>query len=127
MSLTPSRKSFTFGSRAVTIETGRIARQADAAVVVRSGDEVILVTVVAAPEAKADQGFFPLTVEYREKFAGVGKVPGGFTRRETRITDHEILESRLLDRSVRPLFAEGYTNEVQIQATVMSSDGESDP
>jgi polyribonucleotide nucleotidyltransferase len=127
MPVSPSRKSFTFGSRTVTLETGRIARQANAAVLVRSGDEVILVTVVAAPEGKPGQDFFPLTVEYREKFAGVGKVPGGFTRRETRITDHEILESRLLDRSVRSLFAEGYTNEVQIQATVMSSDGESDP
>ncbi len=105
-----------------SFETGRIARQASGAVIARSGDAVILATVVGAETPRADAGFFPLTVEYREKLAAAGRIPGTYNRREGRIADHEILNCRLIDRTVRSLFPDGYRAEVQIQVTVLSAD-----
>ena len=110
----------------VSFETGRIARQANGAVLARCGDNVVLATVTAASAPKPGQGFFPLTVEYREKWAGAGKIPGAFGKREGRITDHEVLVCRLIDRSVRSLFPEHYKNEVQIQVQVLSCEPSSD-
>ncbi|MFT4515276.1 MAG: polyribonucleotide nucleotidyltransferase [Planctomycetota bacterium] len=110
----------------VSFETGRIARQASGAVLARCGDNVVLATVTAASSPKPGQGFFPLTVEYREKWAGAGKIPGAFGKREGRITEHEVLACRLIDRSVRSLFPEHYKNEVQIQVQVLSCEPESD-
>ncbi len=109
-----------------TFETGRIARQATGAVVGRCGDNVVLATIVAAKEPKPGQSFFPLTVEYREKFAAAGRIPGNFLRREGRISDHEVLVSRLIDRTVRSLFPEDYRCEVQIQVQVLSAEPSSD-
>ncbi|MEI6130494.1 MAG: polyribonucleotide nucleotidyltransferase, partial [Planctomycetota bacterium] len=109
-----------------SFETGKIARQATAAVVGRSGDNVVLATIVATAEPKPGQSFFPLTVEYREKFAGAGRIPGNFMRREGRISDHEVLVSRLIDRTLRSLFPEDYRCEVQVQVQVMSSEPTSD-
>jgi polyribonucleotide nucleotidyltransferase len=105
----------------LSFETGRIARQASGAVLGRSGDHVVLATVVVAP-GRAGLDFFPLTVEYREKLAAAGRIPGSFNRREGRITDHEILHSRLIDRSIRSLFPKGYRAEVQVQVTVLSAE-----
>ena len=110
----------------VTFETGRIARQAHGAVLARSGDNVVLATVTAAPTAKPGQDFFPLTVEYREKFAAAGRIPGGFGRREGRISDHEVLISRLIDRTVRSLFPDEWKCEVQLQVQVLSAEPTSD-
>ena len=110
----------------VSFETGRIARQAHGAVLARCGDNVVLATVTAAATPKPGQDFFPLTVEYREKFAGAGRIPGAFGKREGRITDHEVLVCRLIDRSVRSLFPEHYKNDVQIQVQVLSSEPTSD-
>jgi polyribonucleotide nucleotidyltransferase len=110
----------------VHFETGRIARQAHGAVLATSGDNVVLATVTAAPTAKPGQDFFPLTVEYREKFAAAGRIPGGFGRREGRISDHEVLVSRLVDRTVRSLFPDTYRAEVQIQVQVLSAEPSSD-
>ncbi len=107
-------------------ETGRIARQAHGAVLASCGDNVVLATVTAATAAKAGQDFFPLTVEYREKYAGAGRIPGGFGRREGRITDHEVLVSRLIDRTIRSLFPEDFKNEVQVQVQVFSAEPTSD-
>ena len=109
-----------------TFETGRIARQATAAVVGRCGDNVVLATIVAADSPKPGQSFFPLTVEYREKYAAAGRIPGNIQRRETRIGDHEILVSRLIDRTLRSLFPEEYRCEVQIQVQVLSAEPTSD-
>jgi len=114
--------SFMYGSHKVTLETGVMARQATAAVVVNIGETVVLVTVVAAKTAKDGQDFFPLTVDYFEKNYAVGKIPGGFLKRETRPADHEILVARLIDRPVRPLFPEGFYNEIQLVAQVISLD-----
>lgn len=108
----------------VTIETGKLARQADGSVVVRCGNTMLLATVVSAKEAKEGQSFFPLSVDYQEKFASSGRIPGSFLRREGRITDPEILVSRLVDRAIRPLFPEGYMNETQILVSVISQDSE---
>jgi polyribonucleotide nucleotidyltransferase len=113
--------------RKLTLETGRIARQANGAVVVRSGDSAVLVTACSAEEAKPGAGFFPLTVDYREYTYAAGKIPGGFIKREGRPSEKEILTSRLIDRPVRPLFPEGYLNETQIIAMVLSADPEQDP
>ncbi len=110
----------------VSFETGRIARQATGAVLARCGDNVVLATVTAAAKPKPGQDFFPLTVEYREKFAGAGRIPGAFGKREGRITDHEVLVCRLIDRSVRSLFPEHYKNEVQLQVQVLSCEPTSD-
>ncbi|MEM8486135.1 MAG: polyribonucleotide nucleotidyltransferase [Bacteroidota bacterium] len=112
--------------RFITLETGRLAKQANGAVVARLGDTMVLATAVLAREAKEFQSFFPLTVEYREKFSSAGKIPGGFIKREGRSNDQEILTSRLTDRTIRPLFPEGFFNEVQIIVYVLSADDEND-
>ncbi|MCO5233701.1 MAG: polyribonucleotide nucleotidyltransferase [Chitinophagales bacterium] len=118
-------KTFDIGNgENVTIETGKLARQADGSVVVKCGNTMVLATVVAAKEAKPGQGFFPLSVDYQEKFASSGRIPGSFQRRETRLTDPEILVSRLVDRAIRPLFPEGFLNETQILISVISQDPE---
>lgn len=115
------------GEREVSLETGRIARQADGAVLIRSGETVLLVTAVAATAPRPGADFFPLTVEYKERFSAAGGFPGGYRKREGRSGDHEILTSRLVDRSVRPLFPDGYHCEVQIIATVLASEPGGDP
>jgi polyribonucleotide nucleotidyltransferase len=115
------------GGRTITLETGKMAKQANGAVVVRSGDSVVLVTACMAEEPKPGAGFFPLTVDYREYTYSAGKIPGGFIKREGRPSEKEILTSRLIDRPIRPLFPEGFLNETQIIAMVMSADPEQDP
>ncbi len=110
-----------------SIETGRVARQADGACWVRFGDTIVQAAVVGAKEAKEDQGFFPLTVDYREKAYAAGKIPGGFFKREGRPSENEILSSRLIDRSIRPLFREDYKNEVLVMASTLSADKQNDP
>lgn len=120
------KKSFTYGRHQVTLETGEIARQAHGAVMVSMGDTVVLVSVVGLKDVKPGQDFFPLTVDYQERTYAAGKIPGGFFKREGRPSEKEILTSRLIDRPLRPLFPEGFYNEVQIVATVMSSDPEID-
>jgi len=115
-----------WGERQLTLETGEIARQASGAVLVNMDDTVVLVTVVGAPSAKAGQDWFPLTVDYQERTYAAGKIPGGFFKREGRPSEKEILTCRLIDRPIRPLFPEGFYNEVQIVATVMSSNNEVD-
>ena len=119
-------KEVEIGGKVLSIETGRYAKQANGAVMVRYGDTMVLVTAVAAAEAKEDQDFFPLQVEYREKTSAAGKFPGGFMKREGRPTEKEILSSRLVDRPIRPLFPSAYKNETQIIAFVFSYDGEND-
>ena len=121
-----STQTFKYGAHEVTIETGRLARQADGSVVVRMGDTVVLVTAVGRREAVAGRDFFPLTVNYVEKTYAAGKIPGGFFKREGRPSEKETLTSRLIDRPLRPLFPEGFYNEVQIVATVLSLDPEID-
>ncbi|MFN5937685.1 MAG: polyribonucleotide nucleotidyltransferase, partial [Sphingobacteriales bacterium] len=108
----------------ITLETGRLARQADGAVTVRQGNCVLLATAVAAKEAREGQDFFPLSVDYMEKFASAGRIPGSFFKREGRLSDYEILISRLIDRALRPLFPEDYFCEVQVIVTLISSDPE---
>lgn len=119
--------SFKYGDHDVTIETGEIARQASGAVVVTMGGTVVLATVVAAKEAKAGQDFFPLTVDYVEKSYAAGRIPGGYFKREGKPTEKETLTSRLIDRPLRPLFPEGFYNEVQVIIHVLSVDPEIDP
>jgi polyribonucleotide nucleotidyltransferase len=121
------KKSIPYGRHTLTLETGEIARQAGGAVLASLGDSVVLVTVVAAKSAKPGQDFFPLTVDYQEKTYAAGRIPGGFFKREGRPSEKEILTCRLIDRPVRPLFPEGFYNEVQVIATVMSVDPEIDP
>ena len=120
--MTPVRKQFQYGEHTVTLETGEIARQATGAVMVSMGETVVLVTVVADKREVEGRDFFPLTVDYQEKTYAAGRIPGGFLKREGRPSEHETLTSRLIDRPVRPLFPEGFTNEVQIIATVLSLD-----
>ena len=120
-------KSETFdigGGRMVTIETGKMARQADGAVTVRQGNCILLATVVAKREPKEGQDFFPLSVDYQEKFSSAGRVPGSFFKREARLNDYEILTSRLIDRALRPLFPEDYVCDVQVLISLISSDAE---
>ncbi|MGE7136414.1 polyribonucleotide nucleotidyltransferase [Luteibacter sp. NPDC031894] len=119
-------KSFQYGSHEVTLETGEIARQASGAVMVSMGGTVVLVTVVAAPKAREGQDFFPLTVDYMEKFYSAGRIPGGFFKREGRPTEKETLTSRLIDRPLRPLFPEEFRNEIQVIAQVVSLNPEVD-
>jgi len=119
-------KSFSYGSHTVTIETGELARQADGAVKVSMGDTVVLVTAVAEKTARAGRDFFPLTVNYVEKTYAAGRIPGGFFKREGRPTEKETLTSRLIDRPIRPLFPDGFFNDVQVVATVISLDPEID-
>jgi polyribonucleotide nucleotidyltransferase len=113
--------------RKITLETGRVARQANGSVLVRSGDSVVLVTACAAEAPKPNAGFFPLTVDYREYTYAAGKIPGGFIKREGRLSEKEVLTCRLIDRPIRPLFPEGYLCETQIIAMVLSADPEHDP
>jgi len=119
-------KSFQFGDRTVTIETGEIARQASATVMVNMDDTVVMVAVVGRKEAKPGQSFFPLTVNYQEKFYAAGRIPGGFFKREGRPTEKETLTCRLIDRPIRPLFPKGFLNEVQVTANLISSNPEID-
>jgi polyribonucleotide nucleotidyltransferase len=119
-------KSFAYGPHSVSIETGELARQADAAVRVSMGDTIVLVTVCAQQTAKPGRDFFPLTVNYVEKTYAAGRIPGGFFKREGRPTEKETLTSRLIDRPIRPLFPDGFLNEVQVVATVLSVDPEID-
>lgn len=123
----PISKTFQFGGHSVTLETGKIARQATGAVVVTMGDIQVLATVVGRKTANPGQSFFPLTVNYQEKTYAVGKIPGGFFKREGRPTEKETLTSRLIDRPIRPLFPKGFMNEVQVICTVISGGKEDDP
>ncbi|MBI4808040.1 MAG: polyribonucleotide nucleotidyltransferase [Nitrosomonadales bacterium] len=120
------KKTLSYGNHQLTLETGEIARQSSGAVMVSLGDTVVLVTVVGRKDAKPDQDFFPLTVDYQERTYAAGKIPGSFFKREGRPSEKEILTSRLIDRPLRPLFPESFYNEVQIVATVMSSDPQID-
>ncbi len=124
--MTPIQKTARVGSQEILLETGKVAKQAHGSVWVRLGDSIVLVTVVSAAEKKEGIDFFPLTVDYQEKLFAAGRVPGSFFRREGRPTEKETLTSRIVDRSCRPLFAEGYSNETQIIATVISFDQEND-
>jgi polyribonucleotide nucleotidyltransferase len=125
--LNPIKKTFAYGTQQVTLETGEIARQAHGAVLCSMDDTVVLATVVAAKEARPGQEFFPLTVDYVEKTYAAGKIPGGFFKREGRPSEKETLTCRLIDRPIRPLFPDGFYNEVQVVATVMSCNPEVDP
>ncbi|PSL10517.1 polyribonucleotide nucleotidyltransferase [Marinobacterium halophilum] len=120
-------KTFQFGKHEITIETGKVARQATGSVMVTMGGVQVLCTVVGAKEAKEGQDFFPLSVHYQEKYYAVGRIPGGFFKREARPSEKETLTSRLIDRPIRPLFPKGYMNEVQVVCTVMSADKINDP
>lgn len=119
-------KTVQYGQHAIKLEAGEISRQADGAVMVSMGDTVVHVTVVAAKQSESGKDFFPLTVDYQERTYAAGRIPGGFFKREGRPSEKEILTSRLIDRPIRPLFPKGFTNEVQVIATVMSSDPEID-
>src|SRR5450432_2656686 len=115
------------GGRKITLESGKMAKQANGAVVVRSGDAVVLVTACMANDPKPGAGFFPLTVDYREYTYSAGKIPGGFIKREGRPSEKEVLTSRLIDRPIRPLFPDGFLYETQIIAMVLSADPVQDP
>ncbi|AQQ66896.1 polyribonucleotide nucleotidyltransferase [Microbulbifer agarilyticus] len=125
--MNPVTKTFQYGKDQVTIETGRVARQATGAALVTIGETVVLCTVVGAKEARPDQGFFPLSVHYVEKAYAAGKIPGGFFKREGRPSEKETLTSRLIDRPIRPLFPNGFMNEVQVMITVLSAEKDVDP
>lgn len=125
--MNPVQTTFQYGPSTVTLETGRIARQATGAVLVTMDDTVVLCTVVGRKELKPGQDFFPLSVHYQEKTYSVGKIPGGFFKREGRPTEKETLTSRLIDRPIRPLFPKGFMNEVQVICTVLSADRNQDP
>lgn len=120
-------KTFQFGGETVTLETGRVARQADGAVLATMGKTQVLATVVASKSVKDGQDFFPLSVHYQEKMYAAGRIPGGYLKRESRPSEKETLTSRLIDRPIRPLFPEGFMNEVQVICTVMSTDKLTDP
>src|SRR5919205_4248609 len=120
------RVQLDWGGRKLTLETGRIARQADGAVLATYGDTTVLATVVAAKEPRPGVDFLPLAVDYQEKFYAAGRIPGGYFKREGRPTEKETLVSRLIDRPIRPLFVEGFRNETQVIATVLSYDLEND-
>jgi polyribonucleotide nucleotidyltransferase len=123
----PYKKTFQYGQHSITLETGEIARQADGAVIVSMGDTVILVTVVGSKDTGSEKDFFPLTVDYQERTYAAGRIPGSYFKREGRPTEKEILTSRLIDRPIRPLFPDGFNQEVQVVATVMSLEPEIDP
>ena len=116
-----------WGGKTLKLETGRIARQADGAVLATLGETVVLCAVTAAKSVKPGQDFFPLTVHYQEKFSAAGRIPGGFFKRERGATEKETLTSRLIDRPIRPLFPEGFYNEILVIAQVLSYDGENEP
>lgn len=121
--MNPITKTIDLGDgRTISIETGKLAKQADGSVVIRMGDTMLLATVVSAREAKEDVDFMPLTVDYQEKFASTGKIPGGFLKREGRLSDYEILISRLIDRALRPLFPDNYHADTQVMVTLISAD-----
>jgi len=120
------KKEIELGGRLFSIETGRYAKQANGSVMVRYGDTMVLVTAVAASEAKEGMDYFPLQVEYREKTSAAGKFPGGYIKREGRPTEKEILSARLCDRPIRPMFPVSFNNETQVIAMVFSYDGEND-
>ena len=121
----PTNVSFDLGGgRTVSIETGKLARQADGAVTIRQGNCILLATAVANKQPKPGQEFFPLSVDYMEKFSSAGRIPGSFFKREGRLSDYEVLISRLVDRALRPLFPEDYYCEVQVIITLISSDSE---
>ena len=121
------KKEMMWGGRPLTLETGKIARQADGAVLVTYGGTKVLCTAVAPKQPKAGIDFFPLTINYQEKTFAAGKIPGGFFKREGRPSEKETLTSRLIDRPIRPLFASGFRNETQVICTVLSHDLENDP
>jgi polyribonucleotide nucleotidyltransferase len=121
------RKEIEFAGKKLVFETGKIARQADSAVMCTLGGTQVLCTVVGARKVKEGQDFFPLTVNYQEKAYAAGKIPGGFFKREGRPSEKETLVSRLIDRPIRPLFPENFLNEVQVVATVVAHDMENDP
>src|SRR5215469_7861094 len=121
------REEIDWGGRKLVLETGRVARQADGAVLATYGETIVLATVVSAHDPRPGIDFFPLTVDYQEKYFAAGKIPGGYFKREGRPTERETLTSRLIDRPIRPLFAEGYRNETQVIVTVLSHDMENDP
>ena len=121
------RKELNWGGKQLILETGKIARQADGAVLASLGETTVLCTAVGAKSAKPGIDFFPLTVNYQEKTFAAGKIPGGFFKREGRPTEKETLVSRLIDRPIRPLFAKGFRNETQVVCTVLSHDMENDP
>ena len=125
--MNPVIKKFNYGKHTVTLETGRVARQASGAVVASMDDTVVLATVVGARSAKPGQDFFPLAVHYQEKTYAAGRIPGGFFKREARPSEKETLTSRLIDRPIRPLFPNGFKNEVQVIITVLSAESEIDP
>src|SRR5437016_10891493 len=116
-----------WGGKTLKLETGRVARQADGAVLATLGETVVLCAVTAAKSVKQGQDFFPLTVHYQEKFSAAGRIPGGFFKRERGATEKETLTSRLIDRPIRPLFPEGFYNEILVIAQVLSYDGENEP
>src|ERR1043166_1138742 len=115
------------GGKTLKLETGRVARQADGAVMATLGETVVLCAVTAARSVKEGQDFFPLTVHYQEKYSAAGRIPGGFFKRERGATEKETLTSRLIDRPIRPLFPEGFYNEINVIAQVLSYDGENEP
>jgi polyribonucleotide nucleotidyltransferase len=121
------REELIWGGRKLVLETGKIARQADGAVLATYGETVVLATIVSAKEPKPGFDFFPLTVNYQEKTFAAGRIPGGYFKREGRPTEKETLVSRLIDRPIRPLFVEGYRNETQVVCTVLQHDLENDP
>ena len=125
--MNPTTKTFKYGNHQVTIETGRVARQATGAVLCSVDQTTVLCTVVGAKSAKPDMDFFPLGVHYQEKAYAAGKIPGGFFKREARPSEKETLTSRLIDRPIRPLFPEGFKNEVQVVCTVISAEKDIDP
>src|SRR5215510_2557969 len=115
------------GGQIITLESGKMAKQANGAVIVRSGESVVLVSACGTDKPRPGANFFPLTVDYREYTYAAGRFPGGFIKREGRMQEKEILTSRLIDRPIRPLFPEGYTNETQVIAFVFSADPKRDP
>src|SRR5512134_1213178 len=121
------RKEIIWGGRKLVLETGRMARQADGAVLATYGETTVLATAVAAKTPREGVDFLPLTVDYQEKFYAAGRIPGGYFKREGRPTEKETLVSRLIDRPIRPLFVDGWRNETQVIATVLSHDMENDP
>ena len=128
MSLNIINKTITLNDgRVITIETGKLARHADGSVVVRMGNTMLLATVVAREEAKEGVDFLPLSVDYQEKFAAAGKIPGGFLKREGRLSDHEILTCRLVDRAIRPMFPSDYHSDIQVMISLISADPDSKP
>src|SRR5678815_1761486 len=121
------KESIKLGEKELTVETGRVAKQADGSVVIQDGDTTLLVAAVGAPTPRDGIDFFPLTVEYRESNYAAGRIPGNYFRREGRPDEKEVLTSRLIDRPCRPLFAEGYRNETQVIASVISADPDNNP